>query len=354
MTDADSVTKTVISKLDYQGSRIDIKADWAVTVLVDILNSYACSPASAHLIAEHLVDSDLCGVESHGVMRVLQYADQFDSNYMDPLGSAVIGDEDGVFVKVDGQSGHGIPTMKLAFEIGCKLARKAGISVTSIVNVGHTGRHGAFADSAAENGFMSILIGGGNRNIWRQVAPYGGIDAKLPTNPYCIGFPGDDHGPFVLDFATSLIAGGWIYAAQSAGAALPQGCVIDRHGHPTIWPKDYFNGGAILPAAGQKGYALALAAELIAEALLGPVQTECNWLLLTIDTSRMQSAAGLQARASEILDDIRDCRPAPGFDQVEIPGQRERRIRAEAKGIVSIPQSTWQAILMLRDRRAQL
>ena len=340
-----------VSKLDYQGKRTAIKADEAVPVLVDILRSYGCEPKPSSLIAEHLADSDLCGVESHGVMRILQYARQFDDGYMSPKGMAYISEESGSFITVDGQSGHGIPAMKLAFEAGCTFATKTGISATSIVNVGHTGRHGAFADSAAEKGFISILIGGGNRQIWRQVAPYGGIDAKLPTNPYCIGFPGDDKGPFVMDFATSLIAGGWIYAAQAAGANLPAGCIIDKHGNPSVRPEDYFEGGAILPAAGQKGYALALAAELIAEALLGPVKTEGNWLLLVIDAKRMRTATGLQARASEIMADMRTSRPAPGFDRVDVPGQRERRIRAEAGGIIAIPETTWRAILALRDQR---
>ena len=339
-----------VSKLDYQGERTALKADEAISVLVDILHSYGCAPEPSSVIAEHLADSDLCGVESHGVMRILQYARQFEDGYMTAKGAPYISDEDGSFITVDGRSGHGIPAMRLAYDAGCTLAAKIGISATSIVNVGHTGRHGAFADNAAEKGFVSILIGGGNRQIWRQVAPHGGIDAKLPTNPYCIGFPGDDNGPFVMDFATSLIAGGWIYAAQAAGANLPPGCIIDKHGNPSIRPEDYFEGGAILPAAGQKGYALALAAELIAEALLGPVKIEGNWLLLVIDARKMRTAAGLQARAGEIMADMRNCRPAPGFDRVDVPGQRERRIRAESNGIIAIPAATWRAILALRDR----
>ena len=185
------------------------------------------------------------------------------------------------------------------------------------------------------------------------MAPHGGCEPKLPTNPYCIGFPGDERGPLVLDFATSMIAGGWIYAAQNAGGRLPENCIIDRNGAPSVTPADYFDGGAILPAAGHKGYGLALAAELIAEALIGPVQTEGNWLLLMIDTSAMTSLEGLRKRAADIFDDILSCKPAPGFAKVEIPGQRERQLRQAAGGMITLPETTWHDMLALRDHLAK-
>ncbi|HAG24950.1 MAG TPA: hypothetical protein DCG64_08680, partial [Alphaproteobacteria bacterium] len=144
----------------------------------------------------------------------------------------------------------------------------------------------------------------------------------------------------------------WIYAAESAGAHLPEGCLIDADGNPSTDPKAYFDGGAILPAAGQKGYALALAAELIAEALIGPVATEANWLLIMVDTTRMTGGHTLQERAEVILADMRGCPPARGFDRVEVPGERERRIREEAGGVIHIPERTWTDILALRDELA--
>ena len=147
-----------------------------------------------------------------------------------------------------------------------------------------------------------------------------------------------------MDFATSKIAGGWIYAARSAGALLPEDCVIDADGRPTRDPEDYFNGGAILPAGAQKGYAMALVAELIGEAMLGPSTTECNWLLVTIDASRFRESGAMQAAAEEVLDELRQCPPAPGFERVEIPGERERDYRRQSNGIVSIPEATWQQI----------
>ncbi len=335
------------SKLDFDGVRLPVSAENAVAVMTDILTALGCDGAASGSIARHLADASLCGVESHGVMRILQYARQFRSGYMSAGGQGHVARRDGQFLRIDGGGGHGIPTMQLAFETAIEATSDQGISVSAISNLGHTGRHGAFAEQAAEAGMMSILIGGGNRAVWRQVAPYGGAEAKLPTNPWCLGLPGGDHGPFILDIATSTVAGGWIYAAENAGANLPEGCLIDADGNPSTDPKAYFEGGAILPAAGQKGYALALAAELIAEALIGPVATEANWLLIMVDTARMTSGNALRDRAEVILADIRSCPPAPGFDQVEIPGERERRCRAESGGIIHIPERTWGDIVAL-------
>jgi uncharacterized oxidoreductase len=80
----------MVSKLDYEGERTALKADEAISVLVDILHSYGCAPEPSSLIAEHLADSDLCGVESHGVMRILQYARQFEDGYMTAEGAPYI------------------------------------------------------------------------------------------------------------------------------------------------------------------------------------------------------------------------------------------------------------------------
>jgi LDH2 family malate/lactate/ureidoglycolate dehydrogenase len=176
----------------------------------------------------------------------------------------------------------------------------------------------------------------------------------LPTNPYSIAIPGGKRGPMMFDFATSKIAGGWIYAARSAGAWLPDDVLLDSEGRVTRDPEDYFRGGAILPAGGHKGYALALAAEIMAEAMLGPTETEGSWLLLTLDTARYRDPDTMQRVAEEILDEIRNCPPAPGFERVEIPGEREREHREMTieQGI-ALPQKTWQQILALSRRLAE-
>jgi LDH2 family malate/lactate/ureidoglycolate dehydrogenase len=339
----------VRSRLTLRGERVPVTASEAIDVVSKILGRIGCSEAVAREVAEHLADTSLCGMESHGLMRVLQYAEQFRNGYMDPAADPYIVTTEQGAQEIDGGGGIGIPAMRLAYEHGMKLAAESGLSALAIRRVGHTGRHGAFADDAARRGFLTLCTGGGNRQTWRQVAPYGGARGMLPTNPWCVCIPGGERGPVVLDFATSKIAGGWIYAARSAGALLPEGCVIDADGKPSRDPEDYFNGGAILPSGGHKGYALALVAELIGEAMLGPSTTEANWLLLSVDTRRFREPSALQAAAEEVLTELRQCPPAAGFERVEVPGEREREHRAQADGIVSIPAETWGQIVALLD-----
>ncbi len=341
----------VRSKLELGEARTIVAVEQAVGLVSGIFRSLGCSDAIAREVAEHLADANLCGMESHGLMRTLQYAEQFESGYMRAGAEPELRINERGAVFIDGNGGIGIPAMSLAVDEACRTAREQGVSAVAIVNVGHTGRLGAFTEAAAEKGFLSICFGGGGREKWRQVAPYGGRRAKLPTNPYSIAVPGGERGPMMFDFATSKIAGGWVYAARSAGARLPDNVLLDTDGNVSRDPEDYFRGGAILPSGGHKGYALALAAEIVAEAMLGPTATEGGWLLLTVDTSRYQEPSRLQQIAEEILDDLRGCPPAPGFERVEIPGEREREHRAATiDSGIALPARTWRQIEELSAR----
>ncbi|NKB62669.1 MAG: hypothetical protein GKR95_11295 [Gammaproteobacteria bacterium] len=336
-----------MSKLNFSGKRLDILAVDAIGRATRALAYCGCPRKTASMVAEHLVDASLCGVESHGLMRILQYVAQFNDGDMIPDASPQFRQGSLGSYEIDGNHGIGILSMNTGVKEGCRLAKENGISAIAIRNTGHTGRLGAFAEQAADQGCMMIIIGGGNRKKWPQVAPHGGRQAVFPTNPYCIGIPGGDRGPIVMDFATAKIAGGWIYAAKSAGALLPEDAIIDNNGYPSIDPDDYFNGGAILPAGGAKGYSLALVAELMAEAMLGPATTECNWLMITLNTAVYRESSAMQCIAEEILEDCRGCPPAAGFTQVEIPGERERERKMASRGMIAVPEETWKQILDL-------
>ena len=315
---------------------------------VSILSAIGCDEETARFVALHLVDADIKGVESHGVMRLIQYVEQADEGYFQPSARPELKENGQGAWLVDGQRGFGMPAINLAVDTAVTQAKKQGISAVGVMNCGHTGRLGAFCEQGARESCLIILFGGGGRGIWRQVAPHGGTKAVLPTNPYAFGIPGGDKGPVILDFATSVAAGGWIYAAKSAGGEVPEGMIVDPDGNPSRDPDDYLQGGALLPAAGPKGYGLALIAELVGEAMLGPVTVDLHWILLAIDVGRYRAPSEFHARAEAILAELRACPPAPGFDRVEIPGERERAIEKKRRSSgIPVPLKTWREIEFL-------
>jgi len=309
------------------------------------LRALGCSAPVAAEVAAHLVEADLMGVYSHGTMRLPQYLDWVRAGMFDPSGAASLTGGTARAPLVDGANGFGIPAMRLAVDEGVRRARTGGVAAVGVVNVGHTGRLGAFAGQAAEAECLGILFGGGRRRDWPQVAPHGGAKGMLPSNPYAFGIPGGDQGPVVLDFATAAGAGGKIYAAHYAGRPIPAGLCIDASGNPTTDPADYYNGGALLPMAGPKGYGMALVAELVGEAMLGPAMHGLNWICVFIDLGSFQTPGAYRVAAEACLADLRACPPAPGFDQVEIPGGRERRLERERRTLgIPLPPATLEAM----------
>lgn len=331
---------TGTGKLALTETRVPVSVADAQRAGVHILCAAGCKADLAREIVDHLIDADLCGVESHGIFRVLQYADEFRRGYLRAEAAPSVDTSQAPILHVDGDGGIGIAAMSLAVQAGIDAARLHGLTAIAVRNTGHTGRLGAFAETAAQAGCLFIACGGGARQRWRMVAPHGGRKAVLPTNPWCLGIPGGDHGPVVLDCATGQIAGGWIYAARRAGALLPEGAIVDAQGRPTREPDAYFDGGAILPKGGVLGYGLATLGELICDAMLGPAKVECNTFVLMVDTGRYRGPGPLKDAAEAILSDLRHCPPAQGFGRVEVPGERERNKRATRAGL-ELPARIW-------------
>lgn len=334
-----------MSKLHFEDT-VDVSAALARETARCLFVAAGAPADIAVEVADHLVEADQCGIESHGIVRVLQYTREMLDGTLNAKARPEILQQEGERLTIQAGGGIGIPAMRMAHERAAKKAADSGLAAVAVLGAGHTGRLGAFGEMAARQGCLTITLGGGNRKRWRMVAPYGGRDALLPTNPYCISIPGGDHGPVVIDIATSQAAGGWIYAARAAGVDLPEGIIVDRDGSPSCDPEDYFHGGAILPKGGPLGYGLALVAELVGEAMLGPVlKGEVNWLVLALDCQRYNGPKAMQATAEEILSEIRASAPASGHEAVLIPGERERDALAGSQNrSLRVPRRIWEAI----------
>ena len=329
-------------------SRLSIPAALVKEMGQKIFAACGCGYNEAFEVLDHLIDAERSGVASHGVVRIIQYAREYRDGQLIAGASVEIQEDAPNRLRLEANGGIGIRAIRTAVDVAAERCIDHGLAMATLRGAGHTGRLGAFAERAARRGCMTITLGGGDRTRWRMVAPYGGRKALLPTNPYCIGIPGGARGPVVLDFATSMIAGGWIYAARAAGTELPPGMIIDKDGKPTIDPAAYFDGGAILPKGGHIGSGLALVAELIGEAMLGPVtKGEINWMVLAVNCASLAAPEQMRAAAEEILAEIRECPPLQAAQPVSVPGERERDRAAATGDLLQIPAPIWEAICAL-------
>src|ERR671938_2083630 len=222
-------------------------------------------------VAHSLVDANLAGHDSHGVIRIPSYVRAVRAGEVIPQASPELVRETDVSALIDGGWAFGQLTAERATRVAMDKARRHGIAVVAAVRCTHIGRLGEYAEMGAAEGIIVFLAAGGLTGKRGQVAPYGGRRGVLGTNPLAFGFPGgSEEFPLLLaDFATSAVAAGKIMVARAKGAPLPPGSIQDAQGRPSTRAEDYVEGGTLLPFGGHKGYALALVVELLGRVVTG-------------------------------------------------------------------------------------
>ena len=328
------------------------QAEQLESLLADIFEAAGTPLDIAQYVSSSLVDSSLKGVDSHGVMRVSMYTDQIASGWIKPAARPEIQKETPTMAIVRGNSGFGIWALGYAMDLAIQKAKANQVAAVGLNESTNTGRLGQFVELAAKQGIVAMLTGGGvhGHATHSSVAPYGGRERILATNPFAFGIPGGRFGSVVVDMATSMVAEGKLQVYRAQQAELPPGWILDRAGQPSTDVEDFYDGGILLPAAGHKGYSLALVAELLGCALLGEAH-ELNWFIATIDVGAFR-LPGEFAQASEaLLQEVKDVAPAAGFEEVLIPGEPETRTAQQraAEGI-PIPNKTWSEIQAVARR----
>ena len=250
------------------GRRID---QAALRVFVEKLFAASGSDSNeASMVADHLVESNLRGHDSHGVIRVSKYVGWVREGALLPNIHASIASDRGALLAVDGGFGYGQVIGREAMTLAADRAKQLGMCAVAIRNAGHLGRIGAWAEQLAAAGLVSVhFVNTSGFGI--LVAPYGGSDRRLSANPIAAGAPVPGRTPIILDIATSLVAEGKIQVARNRGQRLEPGWVTDGGGNPTTDPAAFYRNppGAIFPIAGHKGSGLSIMCELLAGALTG-------------------------------------------------------------------------------------
>ncbi len=311
----------------------------------DSLTAGGFTPANADIVARHLVDAEMKGVSSHGVNRLGLYLAEAGNDVIDPKAEPIVSTVREGLLHVDGARGIGIVAMARATDALVVEARNRGLAAAGIVNCGHSGRMGAYAEQAAAAGFLAISFGGGGRRRWGNVVPFGGVEPVMSTNPYTLGLPGLRDDPVICDFAISTVATGKVAVARANGESLPPDAAIDRFGKPTRDPEAYYDGGALMPAAGPKGSGLGIIAEFVGYAMLGDC-VEYNWLMILLRADAFQPMAEYEKRAKAFVGEVRGSKTAVGFDQVMMPGERETTLAREAADAgIRIGDGVWAGIV---------
>ena len=308
--------------------------------------------AEARAVADHLIEANLMGHDSHGVIRVAPYIELLRFGKWAANRHVEIVTDAGAVVVVDGGEGLGQVIAKEAIELGIERARAHGVAVVGVRNSGHMGRIGAWAEQAAAAGLVSLHFVN-TTGFGIQVAPFGGSDRRLSVNPIALGVPRPGQEPLIHDMSTGTIAAGKIRVARNKGELLPEGAIVDGRGRPTRDPEAFFADppGALTTAAGHKGYGLALFVEVLAGALTGAgsghpdnptADRPINGLLsILIDPERMAGSGALAADLERLCAFVTASPPATPGGAVLLPGEIERRTRAKrlADGIPLDPNT---------------
>ena len=306
----------------------------------------------AERMARSLVDSNLAGHDSHGVIRISQYIREIREGQLDPKARPEVLRRGPAWALVDGKWGFGHEAARFAMAQAIEIAREAGVAAVSAVRCNHIGRLGEWGEQAAAArmiGFGCVSMGNPG-NFW--VTPWGGAGRALSTDPITIGAPRADAPSLLLDFATSSSPEGKVRVARDKGAALPPGVAVDKDGNPTTDPNDVYAGGALLPAAAHKGYALGFMVEVLSMAVTGAFEPEnvsgtgasSGSFFMAIDPAVFGSFETYARGVERISERMKSVATAPGFDEVLLPGEPEHRTRAARAKAVSLPEATWEAI----------
>jgi uncharacterized oxidoreductase len=310
-------------------------------------------------VAELLVRANMAGHDSHGVIRLPQYAQAIQAGLVQPGAVPEVVKESPATALIDGRWGFGQVVARHAMQLALRKAGQTAVSSVCAYNLYHVGRLADYTRLAAERDFASLMMvnGGGASPI---VAPFGGAAGRLATNPLSIAFPTGGPVPFLLDMATSVVAEGKIRLKRDRRERTPEGWLLDHQGHPTTDPNVLYQQppGAILPLggnAGHKGFGLALVVEILggilARAGYAGAETERfsnGTCIVVIDIKAFVDPHEFRREIDALLAYVKSASKVPGVEAILYPGEPEalEQQRREREGI-PVEEETWRHIASL-------
>src|SRR3989440_2778788 len=230
-----------------------VQADRLMRIGAALLRAAGASAEEANAVAVGCVNANLAGHDSHGVIAIPTYIDRIKAGHIVPGAKWSIVQQSPTTTVIDGHWGFGFHVNAKAMALTIEKAKTANVAACTVFRQSHVGRLATYPLMAVEAGMIGIATADSGRSP-KIVAPFGGREARLGTNPISIAVPSDLDAPFYLDMATSAVAAGKIALAVSRNEDIPQGWIVDAEGRHTTDPKQYRKGGALLPLGGSEGY----------------------------------------------------------------------------------------------------
>lgn len=323
-----------------------------------IYRSAGMPEADAALVADTLVQADLWGHQSHGVLRVGWYLARLKAGVCVPVATPDYVVDAGAIAVIDGGDAMGQVLTAIAMTDAIRRAREHGIGAVALRNSGHFGTALYFTLMAARAGCVGFL----STNASPAMAPWGGRRKTVGTNPWSWAAPAGKHAPMVLDIANTGVARGKIYLARNKGEQIPEGWAIDSDGAPTTDPTAAID-GVILPMAGHKGYAIATVMDMLSGVLSGssfgarvggPYQTDrksgAGQMMIVLDIAKFQPLAEFGARMEALIAELKSVPLAKGHSEIFYPGEIEARNEAKhLKEGITLPDDTLADLKKVAD-----
>lgn len=305
----------------------------------ELLQGAGVLDEDAAVAANVLVDASMEGIDTHGISRLPIYLRSMQNGRINPRPTIKVNRTAPSLANVDGDNGLGQLVAVQSMRIAIDLAGETGIGAVAAKHSNHYGASSYYCKMASASGKIGMAF----TNTPSGIPPWGGKKAYFGTNPIAFAFPGRDQ-PVVIDMSSSIVARGNIIMAAKEGKPIQEGWAIDSKGLPTTDAKAALD-GAVLPMAGPKGYAMALAVEILAGILSGSAYgPRVGWIydqstrpvdighfFIAIDIGRMMNLSDFFSRLDHMVGEIKSSPKAAGVEAIYIPGERRTLIKGKRK-----------------------
>jgi L-2-hydroxycarboxylate dehydrogenase (NAD+) len=323
-----------------------IKIDEMRRFCVDILVKRGISEKSSEIIVNEYLYGELTGKENHGLISFKDFVENKIQHVHDRWS---IVKEDENYALIDGHENVGHLVGKYAMDLALEKAKNKGISLVGMYNMRAYLMPGYYAKMASDNDMIGIAI----NNTSSHVAPFGGIDPKMGTNPIGLSIPTEKE-PYILDMATSIRALGEVRLAKKLETFIPEGMAMDKDGNPTVDPNKVYS----LRSAGYKGYGLCLAIEMLAGAFIrGKMGSKVKesidrgYLFIVIDPTLFTDIDVFKKEISELISEIKSSRKIDEVKEILIPGERSmKKLKSHLNdGFIDLDDHIWEDIKSLSN-----